>query len=224
MPANLRFPVSCRLKSPVSYIWGMTDSPFPAAEFRAAAETYDELGPAYGYAVAESFVDRIGRQTDARVDVRLAEVVAWPPEPVPGPPLSAPTQAAPPRPAAEPKQLSVVGLALGSICLGVPLSAIAVAVGSPPAGIRGLLVVWAAITAINIGYAVRLRSPQNRRWPRAGAVWRSAGAVWPQGRAAWWPLPALGGRPQMAVPEREAERVSRHWVSSPPRTSSAVSA
>ena len=73
----------------------MTDSPFPAAELRAAAETYDELGPAYRDAVAESLVDRIGRQIDARVDARLAEVVAGPPEPAPGPPLSAPTQAAP---------------------------------------------------------------------------------------------------------------------------------
>ena len=46
----------------------------------------------------------------------------------------------------------MVGLTMG---LGIPLSGIAVAAGTHPAGLWGLLVVWIAIAVINIAYAVR---------------------------------------------------------------------
>jgi hypothetical protein len=121
----------------------VTNPQFSAREVRAAAETHGELGPEYRDAVVESFVERIGREIDARVDARLAR---------------APAPAAP-----APKQLNVTGMALGSIALGIPISAIAVSAGSHPAGIWGLLVVWIAIAAINLGYAVRLRPPTDRR-------------------------------------------------------------
>ena len=41
-------------------------------EIRAAAETHRDLGPEYQSAVIESFLDRVGREIDARVDARLA--------------------------------------------------------------------------------------------------------------------------------------------------------
>jgi len=41
-------------------------------EIRAAAETHRELGPDYQSAVIESFLDKVGREIDARVDARLA--------------------------------------------------------------------------------------------------------------------------------------------------------
>jgi hypothetical protein len=53
----------------------------------------------------------------------------------------------------------MVAITLG---LGIPLSAIAVAAGTHPAGTWGLIVVWIAIAAINIAYAVR-RPPTTRR-------------------------------------------------------------
>jgi hypothetical protein len=53
----------------------------------------------------------------------------------------------------------MVGLTMG---LGIPLSAIAVAAGTHPAGLWGLLVVWIAIAVINIAYAVR-RPPTGGR-------------------------------------------------------------
>jgi hypothetical protein len=120
----------------------VTDPPFSARDLRAAAETHRELGPQYRDAVVDSFVDRIGREIDARVDARLAQASAhtWP----------------------APKHLNVTAMALGSIALGIPISGIAVAAGSHPAGLWGLLVVWIAIAAINIGYAFRLRPPGNR--------------------------------------------------------------
>jgi hypothetical protein len=91
--------------------------------------------------VVDSFVERVGKEIDARVDARLAQASA--------------------HLAPAPKQVNVMVLALGSIGLGIPISAIAASAGSHPAGIWGLLVVWIAIAAINIGYAIRLRPPTN---------------------------------------------------------------
>ena len=57
-------------------------------------------------------------------------------------------------------------LAITSMALGIPISAIAVAAGTHPAGFMGLLVVWIAIAVINIAYNIsytaRLRQPPGR--------------------------------------------------------------
>ena len=135
------------------YLGDVTDSPLSAGEFRAAAETSKELGPEYQDAVLESFVDRVGREIDARVDARLAQAAAQP--------LAAQRMATPPAPRT-PKPFSVMALALGSIALGIPLTAIVVAAGAHPAGFAGLLVIWIAIAVINLGYAAKMRPPDNR--------------------------------------------------------------
>ncbi len=132
----------------------MTDSPLSAGELRAAAETHGELGPEYRDAVLDSFVDRVGREIDARVDARLAQAAAQP--------LAAQRMAAPPAPRA-PRSSSALALAMGSIALGIPLTAIVVAAGKQPVGFAGLLVVWLAIAAINLGYAWRMRPPDEHR-------------------------------------------------------------
>ena len=124
-----------------------------AGEFRAAAETSKELGPEYQDAILESFVDRVGREIDARVDARLAQAAAQP--------LAAQRMATPPAPRT-PKPFSVMAVALGSIALGIPLTAIVVAAGAHPAGFAGLLVIWIAIAVINLGYASKMRPPDNR--------------------------------------------------------------
>jgi hypothetical protein len=121
-----------------------------AGELRAAAETHSELGPEYRDAVLESFVDRVGREIDARVDARLAQAAAQP--------LAAQRFAAPPAPR-QPRQASALVLAIVSITLGIPLTAIVVAAGDHPVGFWGLLVVWVAIAAINLGYAWQKRQP-----------------------------------------------------------------
>ena len=123
-----------------------------AGEFRAAAETSKELGPEYQDAILESFVDRVGREIDARVDARLAQAAAQP--------LAAQRMATPPAPRT-PKPFSVMALALGSIALGIPLTAIVVAAGKQPAGFAGLVVIWVAIAVINLGYAAKMRPPEN---------------------------------------------------------------
>jgi hypothetical protein len=133
----------------------VTDSPLSAGELRAAAETHKELEPEYRDAVLESFVERVGREIDARVDARLAQAAVRPVAPQP----------APPAPARQPKQFSPLAMALGSITLGIPLSAIAVSAGTHPTGFWGLLVVWIAIAVINVAYATKLRPPGDHANP-----------------------------------------------------------
>ena len=110
-------------------------------EIRAAAETYSELGPGYRDAVIESFLEKVGGEIDARVAARLA---ALPPTPGPGRQRRGSASGSP------------LALATISMVLGIPISAIAVAAGDHPAGALGLIVVWVAIAAINLGYAMSL--------------------------------------------------------------------
>jgi hypothetical protein len=131
----------------------VTDSPLSAAELRAAAEAQKELPPEYQDAVLDSFVERVGKEIDARVDARLAQAAAQP--------LAAQRMATPPAPR-RPRPYSVMAVALGSIALGIPLTAIVVAAGSHPAGFAGLLVVWIAIAVINVAYAEKMRPPNDK--------------------------------------------------------------
>ena len=129
----------------------MSTSSLSPEEVRAAAEIYRELGPDYQGAVVESFLDRVISEIDARVDGRIAA----------GPRASGrPAESPPARP---PRHVQPAVIALGSMVLGIPLSAVGAAAGAHPAGFWGLLVVWVAIAAINIAYAIRLRPPDDRR-------------------------------------------------------------
>ena len=113
-------------------------SAMSSEEIRAAAETYSELGPGYRDAVIESFLEKVGGEIDARVAARLAAL----------PPMPGPTRQRRGSASGSPLALAVV-----SMVLGIPISAIAVAAGTHPAGALGLVVVWVAIAAINLGYA-----------------------------------------------------------------------
>jgi hypothetical protein len=50
----------------------MSDSPVSPEDIRAAAETYQELGPEYHDAVVASFLAKVDREVAARVEARLA--------------------------------------------------------------------------------------------------------------------------------------------------------
>ena len=110
-------------------------------EVRAAAETHRDLGPDYQSAVIESFLDKVGREIDARVDARVAEQ----------------------RGRRAPRERSAFAVVVISLLAGIPLSAIAVGDGQHPAGLAGLLVIWAAIAVINVAYALHVRPPERRR-------------------------------------------------------------
>lgn len=119
-------------------------------EIRAAAEVHDELGPRYRDAVIESFLDKVGREIDARVDSRLAQQ---------GPAHPAQTG----RRGHHHSGSSSLPLAVVSLIFGIPLTAITVAAGPHPVGLPGLIVVWAAIAVINVAYNLSQSSKDRRR-------------------------------------------------------------
>ena len=55
-----------------SYASGMSDSPLSRDEIYAAAAAHDDLGPEYSDAVVASFIEKVDKEIDARVDARLA--------------------------------------------------------------------------------------------------------------------------------------------------------
>jgi len=55
-----------------SYASCLSDSPLSRQEIYAAAAAHDELGPEYSDAVVASFLEKVDREIDARVDARLA--------------------------------------------------------------------------------------------------------------------------------------------------------
>jgi peptidoglycan/LPS O-acetylase OafA/YrhL len=114
-------------------------------DLRAAAEVHSELGPGYRDAVVDSFLDKVGKEIDARVDARMA--------------LAQLAQNGTRQKHAPDNALR---LAIGSLIFGIPISAIAAAVGNHPAGVWGLLVVWIAIAVINVAYALHARPPGRR--------------------------------------------------------------
>ncbi|HEV3379490.1 MAG TPA: hypothetical protein VG142_00655 [Trebonia sp.] len=134
----------------------MSDSLSPD-EIRAAAEVHDELGPRYRDAVIESFLEKVGKEIDARVDARLGQSA----------PLPASRHGHRNSGDSGGRSGSPLALAVCSLVFGIPISAIAVAAGDHPAGLLGLVVVWIAIAAINIAYNVaytaRFRQPPGRR-------------------------------------------------------------
>ena len=112
------------------------DSPVSPEEFRAAAEVHRELGPEYDKAVVESFLERLGPEIDARVDTRVAQEL----------------QAGTGQPRTPPMKLAITSMALG-----IPLTAIVTSNGDNPASLVGVLIIWLAIAIINVAYAISSR-------------------------------------------------------------------
>jgi len=105
-------------------------------DVRAAAELHREIDPEYRDAVIESFLDRVGKEIDVRVDRRLAEQ---------------------PRP-----QPRTTALAIMSLAVGIPLTAIITSL-SQSGQLAELAVVWVMIAVINVAYALGHRLPPPRQ-------------------------------------------------------------
>jgi hypothetical protein len=146
-------------------------------EIAASVAAHAELGPAYGAAVAEGLIERIGEEIDRRVDARLRNLGleqpvspqvpqqhvsrhSGPQQALPqhyghaGP--AAPGPAEPPAPSAG-AMIAATVLALGSMGLGVSATAV-VASHAATAAAQTVMVmlIWGTIAVINIVYA-RLR-------------------------------------------------------------------
>jgi len=111
-------------------------------EVRAAAETHRELPPEYQSAVIDSFLSKVDREIDARVDARLAAQGHR-------------------RDLARPR--SPAFFVLATLVLSIPLTAIAAYSGGHGDGIWGVLVIWVALIAIDVTYIGRSRPPSPLR-------------------------------------------------------------
>jgi hypothetical protein len=135
-------------------------------EIAASVAAHTELGPRYDDAVAEGLVERIGEEIDKRIDARLGErrrPAENSPQVPPG--YRAPTGPLPAMPVATPPPAPVhrrsgglSGVVLGLGSMGIGIGATAVIVGNKVDAVAAVLMVvliWAAIAAINIAHSQR---------------------------------------------------------------------
>lgn len=121
------------------------NSSLPRDELRATVEARRDLGPEYENALVESFLDKVDGAIQARVRAEVAAQSGHgytPPEPHGAAPYAGPPQ----------KQRQgdgTIPIALGSLGIGVPLTAIAVTQAGP----AGLFLAWAGIVVVNVAAA-----------------------------------------------------------------------
>jgi hypothetical protein len=118
-------------------------SEIPREELRATLAARQELGPDYDAALVDSLAERVEQVVQARVAAHQAAA------PAPAP--------AAPAPSAGQAPWERITVALGSLVLAIPLTAIAGDTG----GKFGVAVVWVGVVAVNlaigIGPALRRR-------------------------------------------------------------------
>jgi hypothetical protein len=123
----------------------MGDSPLSAQDIRAAAEVHRELGPDYGDAVVESFLAKIDKHIETRVDQRIASVPRTARRPVDPVRLSK-------------YQTALAGAAAGSVAVGLPLTLLTyAALSEAGAGHKVLIWIWVVLLAVYGLAAFRLR-------------------------------------------------------------------
>ncbi len=125
----------------------MNESPLSAQDVRAAAEVHRELGPDYGDAVVESFLSKIDKQIEARVDQRLASMtkpgrLRRPPDPV----------------RLSKYRIALAGVVAGSVVAGLPLTVIAGhSLSRAGLNAKPLIWIWVVLVAVYGLAAYRLR-------------------------------------------------------------------
>jgi hypothetical protein len=107
------------------------DPAVPREELDVLLEARRELSTDHDSELIEGFLDRVGGAIDARVEQELAKR---------GEDNEGDDEAA-------------IGLALGSLGIGIPLTAAAGAT----VGLPGMIVAWIGIVAVNVAYALRRR-------------------------------------------------------------------
>jgi hypothetical protein len=123
----------------------MSDSPLSAQDIRAAAEVHRELGAEYGDAVVESFLAKIDKHIEARVEERLASATR------------------PARRPVDPVRLreyrtAFAGVVVGSVVAGAPLTALAWgSLGQTSGNFAPVIWIWVVLLAVYGLVAYRLR-------------------------------------------------------------------
>jgi len=110
-------------------------------EITASVAAHEELGPDYDKAVAEGLVERIGAEIDKRVDARVS---------------AAKTQA-PPAPVSRHGRGAGFAMLLISLIFGTGATSVVIGSDRTASAAQAIMVIliWAAIAAINIVYAIR---------------------------------------------------------------------
>jgi len=112
-------------------------APSTREDLRAVMAARRDLGPDYEDALVDSFLDKLDVEIAARVRNEVAAQLHHQP---PGPPVK--------------QRDNAMGVALGSLGIGIPLTTIAGAAGHLP----GMLLAWGGIVAVNVAYALNRRS------------------------------------------------------------------
>lgn len=116
----------------------MTDPELERTEVEAVLAARHELGESYDAALVDSFVERVEAAVAARaahdVEQRAAETGA--------------------RDAAGPRQLA---LGIVSAGVGVPVTAISLAVEGGVTGLLAMLIGWGGLVGVNVAHAVQTR-------------------------------------------------------------------
>jgi len=124
----------------------MSDSPLSREEIYAAAAAHDELGPEYSDAVVASFLEKVDKEIDARVDARLA-----------GRHRPAP-----------PAERDDVRTLLKGVAVGICTSGIAFFAVGGNADERMHRILWVLLLLVVILYARPLRAGRGDDWITAG--------------------------------------------------------
>lgn len=95
-------------------------------ELEVAVHARQELSADHEPEIVDAFLERVGQAIDARVDERVAQ-----------------------REEDDGYDAGAIGVAIGSIALGIPVTAVA----ADGAGLPGILVAWIGIVLVNIGYS-----------------------------------------------------------------------
>jgi hypothetical protein len=114
---------------------GVPDNSLPRDELRATVEARRDLGSDYESALIESFIEKIDNVIDARVRAEVAAQSGY--------------RGAQSGPGKNKGSDPTIGIALGSLGIGIPLTAIA----ADQAGPAGLFLAWTGIVLVNIAAA-----------------------------------------------------------------------
>lgn len=121
------------------YAWNMSQQPLDRSEFEAALSARKDLGPEMEPALVESFAEKVV------AEIRRQQAMN------PGPGMSQTLiPAGQGRVQRHNRSYSAMGLAITSMVLAIPLTAIALIFGGPLMGI----VAWAGIVGINFAAAL----------------------------------------------------------------------
>jgi hypothetical protein len=126
----------------------MSDSPLSRPEIYAAAAAHEELGPEYSDAVVASFLEKVDKEIDARVDARLAGMR------LPAPPAGR-----------DDRRTLLKGVAIGIGASGIAFFAVANSADHPHRVIWALILLVVAVAA---GWAGRRRGDRRAAIPRPG--------------------------------------------------------